>query len=235
MQLRAAWEGTPPPGANSRGRWINPTAIGAPRDRQGQGHRIRQPEGRRREDDHHAEPRGGLRGGGPSRPVHRHGPAGQPHDVAGHRPRLARDVDVRRARPRPLDPRGHPQARDRRRVRVDRPRRSRDRDVDEDRPRALAGQGAATDPGGLRLHLHRYAAVPGTIDDQRADRGRQGDRPRAVRVSVDARADPAPEHPLDDPREPQSRCGHRGHPADDGRLADAARQGGDPDPRGELR
>ena len=39
---------------------------------------------------------------------------------------------------------------------------------------------------GLRLHLHRYAAVAGTIDDQRADGGRQGDRPRAVRVSVDA-------------------------------------------------
>ena len=44
------------------------------------------------------------------------------------------------------------------------------------------------DPRRLRLRLHRYAAVPGTIDDQRADRGRQGDRPRAVRVSVDARA-----------------------------------------------
>ena len=28
---------------------------------------------------------------------------------------------------------------------------------------------------------------------------RQGDRPRAVRVSVDARADPTPEHARDDP------------------------------------
>ena len=46
---------------------------------------------------------------------------------------------------------------------------------------------------------------------------------------------PAPEHALDDPREPQSRRGHRGHPADDGRHADAPRQGGDRDPRGELR
>ena len=128
-----------------------------------------------------------------------------------------------------------PQARDRHRVRLDRPRRSGDRDVDEDRPRALAGQGAAGRLRGLRLHLHRYAAVPGTIDDQRADRGRQGDRPRAVRVSVDAGAYPAPEHALDDSREPQSRCGHRRHPADDGRLADHPRQGGDPDPRGELR
>jgi len=41
-------------------------------------------------------------------------------------------------------------------------------------------------------------------DDQRADGRRQGDRPRAVRVSVDARADPAAEHSRDDPREPQS-------------------------------
>ena len=36
---------------------------------------------------------------------------------------------------------------------------------------------------------------PRAADDQRADGGRQGDRPRAVRVSVDARPDPAAEHP----------------------------------------
>jgi chromosome partitioning protein len=35
--------------------------------------------------------------------------------------------------------------------------------------------------------------------------GRQGHRPRPVRVPVDARADPAAEHAADDPREPQSR------------------------------
>ena len=40
------------------------------------------------------------------------------------------------------DPRGDPQARDRRRLRLDRPRRSRDRDVHDDRPRARAAEGA---------------------------------------------------------------------------------------------
>ena len=88
---------------------------------------------------------------------------------------------------------------------------------------------------GLRLHLHRHPAEPRTADDQRAHGRRQGDRPRAVRVSVDARPDPAAEHARDDPREPQSRRRHRGHPADAGRLAHDPRQGGDRDPRGELR
>ena len=46
----------------------------------------------------------------------------------------------------------------------------------------------------LRLRLHRHAAEPRAADDQRADGRRQGDRPRPVRVSLDARADPAPEH-----------------------------------------
>ena len=86
------------------------------------------------------------------------------------------------------DPRGDLPLRDRRRGGLDRPRRRRDRDVGEDRPRALAGQGAARCRGRLRLHLHRYAAVSGTLDGERTDRGRQGDRPRAVRVSLDARA-----------------------------------------------
>ena len=53
--------------------------------------------------------------------------------------------------------------------------------------------------GGLRLRLHRHAAEPRAADDQRADGGRQGDRPRPVRISVDARPDPAPEHAGDDP------------------------------------
>ena len=35
--------------------------------------------------------------------------------------------------------------------------------------------------------LHRHPAEPRAADDQRADGGKQGDRPRAVRVSVDAR------------------------------------------------
>ena len=68
-------------------------------------------------------------------------PAGQPHDVAGHRPGHARSLDVRRARPQALDPRGDPQARDGHSLRIDRPRRRRDRDVHDDRPRARAAEG----------------------------------------------------------------------------------------------
>jgi chromosome partitioning protein len=39
----------------------------------------------------------------------------------------------------------------------------------------------------VRLHLHRHAAEPRAAHDQRPDGGQQGDRPRAVRVSVHAR------------------------------------------------
>src|SRR3954470_20248478 len=120
-----------------------------------EGHRIRKPEGRGREDDDDAEPRRGVRREGSPRALRGHGSAGQPDDVAGHRPRLARALDVRRAGPPRLDSRGHPAARGGRGVRVDRPCRGRDRDVDPDRPRALAREGAAPDRGRLRLRLHR--------------------------------------------------------------------------------
>ena len=69
-------------------------------------------------------------------------PQAQPHDEPGHRPRLARGVDVRRARAPRLAARGDPQARGGHRLRLDRPRRRRDRDVHDDRPRALAGRRA---------------------------------------------------------------------------------------------
>ena len=59
-------------------------------------------------------------------------------------PDTLEQVDVRRARAQRLDPRGDPQARDRRRLRLDRPRRRGDRDVDDDRPRALAAEGASS-------------------------------------------------------------------------------------------
>src|SRR5215212_7753719 len=120
-------------------------------------------------------------------------------------------------------------------MRLDRPRRGGDRDVDEDRPRALSGEGTTRSFRGLRLDVHRYAALAGTIDGERTHGGRSGDRPRAMRVSVDAWAAAAAEHPLDDPREPESQCADRGHPAHDGGHAYAARQGGARDPRGELR
>ena len=117
-------------------------ATARARDGPREGDRLRQPEGRRRQDDDHAEPRGGLRRGGPPGAGRRHGPAGQPHDEPGHRPRLGREVDVRRARRRPLDPRGDPQARGRRGLRLDRPGGRRDRDEHQDRARALAREGA---------------------------------------------------------------------------------------------
>ena len=46
---------------------------------------------------------------------------------------------------------------------------------------------------------------PRTADGQRADRLRQGDRPRPVRISLHAGPGPAPEHASDDPREPEPR------------------------------
>ena len=64
-----------------------------------QGDQLRQPEGRRREDDHDPQPRRRLRRVGPRRALHRPRPAGQSDDEPGDRPRQGRDVDVRRARP----------------------------------------------------------------------------------------------------------------------------------------
>ena len=64
-----------------------------------QGDQLRQPEGRRREDDDDAQPRGRLRRVRPRVLVRRPRPAGQPDDEPGDRPRQGREVDVRRARP----------------------------------------------------------------------------------------------------------------------------------------
>jgi len=83
--------------------------------------------------------------------------------------------------------------------------------------------------------FHRHPAEPGPVDDQRADGRAQGDRPRAMRISVDARAHPVAEHPGDDSREPQSRGGDRGDPADDDGHAHPSRQGGHRAAGGELR
>src|SRR3954470_16598184 len=135
-------------------------AGGIERRAQGPSDLVRQPEGWRGEDHYHPESRGRIRRKGQPRAVRRPGPAVEPDDEPGHRPRLARDVDVRRAREPRLDPRGHPQAGDRRGVLLDRPGGSGDRDVHPDRPRALAAEGVRSDPRGLRLHLHRHTAKP---------------------------------------------------------------------------
>ena len=64
----------------------------------------------------------------------------------------------------------------------------------------------------LRLHPDRHAAVARPADDQRARRGGRRDRPRPVRVPLAARARPAREHAVDDPREPQPERRDPGHP-----------------------
>ena len=125
---------------------------------------------------------------GPPRALRRPRPAGQPDDEPGDRPRHGREVacstcSSTTSRSREIIQR----ARDRHRRRLDRPGRRRDRDEHQDRPRALAGEGARRGRRRLRLRLHRHAAEPRAADDQRAHRGRQGDRPRPVRVSLDAR------------------------------------------------
>src|SRR3954468_7913961 len=78
-----------------RNRTLGVISDGVPK---GEGHRLRKPEGRGREDDDDAEPRGRLRGERAPRPLRRHGPSGQPDHVTGHRSGFARVVDVRRAR-----------------------------------------------------------------------------------------------------------------------------------------
>ena len=172
-----------------------PSLLCRGRPQHHEGHRLRQPEGRRRQDDDHAEPRRRVRREGPPRAVRRHGSPGQPDHVPGHRPRHAREVDVRRARPRHAR-----SARSSASARSTSPARRSTSPAPRSRCRTKIGRERSlekalrADRGGLRLHLHRHAAEPRAAHDQRPDGRRQGDRPRAVRVSVDARADPAAEH-----------------------------------------
>ena len=105
--------------------------------------RVREPEGRRREDDDDAEPRGRVQGDGLPRPARRPRPAGQPDDEPGAQPRHDRDLDVRRARAEDPDLGRDRATRGRSRRRVDRPRRRRAGVGRADRPRTLAREGAA--------------------------------------------------------------------------------------------
>jgi Mrp family chromosome partitioning ATPase len=66
------------------------------------------------------------------------------------------------------------------------------------------------------LEDYDFVCIDTPPDDQRPDGRRQGYRAGSVRISVDARPDPASEHALDDPRGAQSRRGDRGHPSDAG-------------------
>ena len=86
--------------------------------------RHRQPEGRRRQDDDRDQPRRRARRGGTPGPLHRHGPAGEPHRRPRHQPQHRRALDGRRPGRRPLDAdRGDP-ARRRPRASTSRPRTS---------------------------------------------------------------------------------------------------------------
>ena len=99
-----------PPGSPGASKLRAPTSgrVRAP----GEDHLVRQPEGRRREDDHHPEPGRRLRGVRSRRARDRPRPAGQPDDEPGDRPRQGRGEHVRRARRPHPDPRGdHPSAR----------------------------------------------------------------------------------------------------------------------------
>ena len=108
----------------------------------GDRHLLREPEGRRREDDLDAQPRRRARRAGQPRPVRRHGPAGQPDDEPGPEPGLDRALDVRRPRPPAPDPERDRAHGDRPGRLVDRPRRSGARALEHDRPRARPREGA---------------------------------------------------------------------------------------------
>ena len=212
---------------------VRPASVSGPC--RSAGDRPRQPEGRRGEDDDHAEPRRRVRRAGLSRAAHRPRPAGEPDDVAGAEPGLDRAVDVRRARPPAADGAGDRTVRGRHRRLVDRPRRRRHGAVEPDRPRARAREGAGADQGSLRLHPHRHAPVARAADRQRVRRGDRRDRPGADRVPLAARARAAREHALDGAREPEpARRDHRDR-ADDVRQAPDALARGRRDPARELR
>ena len=149
----------------------------------GQGHRLRESEGRRREDDDDAEPRRRVRGAWEARAARRPRPAGQPDDEPGAEPRHDRALDVRRARPQAADLRG-----DRGTARSTSPSPRSTSPAPSWRSRALIGRERALEKAlaavreQLRLHPHRHAAVARPADDQRVRRRHRRHRAGAVRV-----------------------------------------------------
>ena len=166
------------------------------------GHHHRQPEGRRRQDDVHGEPRGGAGALRAADPGHRPRPAGQRE----HRPRasstpsgtpsvydalvgdssLAEVVHPTTASPKLLCVPGD-----------DRPGRRRDRAGLRRRPRAPAAPGdrglRPRPPAGAAaaLRAHRLPAVPRAAHAERAGRRRRGAHPHPVRVLRARGAGPA--------------------------------------------
>ena len=107
LTRKHARNGLPASATSSRGRGHG--HLG--RSRCDKGHRVRQPEGRRREDDVHAQPRRRVHGAGAAGADGRPRPAGEPDDEPGAQSRHDRAVDVRRARPPPAHRAGAPRAR----------------------------------------------------------------------------------------------------------------------------
>ena len=178
-------------------------------------HHDRQPEGRRRQDDVHGEPR---RRAGPLRPAdagHRPGPPGERE----HRPRRGphrRDaVDLRRPRRRQHPHRGRApddgQPAPALRPGDDRPGRRGDRAGLGRRPRAPAAprhrglHRRAPRGEAPALRAHRLPAVPGAAHAERAGRRRRGAHPDPVRVLRARGAGPAAQQHRPGPRSTSTR------------------------------
>ena len=201
--------------------------------------RLREPEGRRRQDHDGGQSR---ELSGPRRrpgPRHRPRPPGQRHERLRPRP-LARstvrsttrssttwrssDLVVERAARR--RPRSRPSiALAGAEVELA-PHRSRERRL---------ARLIADDRRPLRLHLHRLPAVARAPDRECPDRRRFGAHPAPMRVLRPGRTDPAARHDRPRPRPPEPRAGHRRRRADDVRRPDEPvgrrRRRGAPPPR----
>ena len=148
-------------------------------------HRRRQPEGRRRQDDHDDQPRRLPGRARPAHADHRPRPAGQRLDRAGHREPRPRDVDVPRAHARGAARELH--RADRRQAPVrgagqPRPGRRRDRAGAGVQPGDPAAPGDRGGPRRLRLRPHRLPAVARPAHRQRPQRGPRGAGADPVRV-----------------------------------------------------
>ena len=170
-------------------RVLHPDRHRMPRPAAASGADRRQPEGRRRQDHQHRQPRrsaGDARRSGPRR---RPRPAGQRQHGPGRRAPVGHAVGLRAAARRDPARRGRhaSSASDEPVVRAGdhRPRRRGDRARLDGRPRAAAQAGALAGGAGRvgrRLRPHRLPAVARPADGQRARRGRGGADPDPVRV-----------------------------------------------------
>ena len=191
----------------------------------------RQPEGRRRQDDHRRQRRGRARAAGAEGPRDRPRPAGQRQHRARRRAPPGHPVVLRSAHRRdPTARRAATQPAQRApvlRAGHHRPGGRRDRIGQHGRARRAAAHGAGRPPEPrLRLRLHRLPAVAGPADHQRARRRARGVDPHPVRVLRARGGGPVAAQHRDGQGAPQPAAErvHR-HP-DDVRRADQARRPG---------